>query len=161
MVGGAAAVAWVLCSEGQREEETTLGFSPSEMRPQTPWQHCHSCVWVGVLRWHFCPTLAICLLMDSFDAEAADQKTSLPYPLLALLRFLWVKISLIKEVRERLHFTLTSGKFTVQTIMLKALRSSATEKERREEGREEGRHCLTYWFLNLFAHRAPFVPNIC
>lgn len=33
--GGAAAVAWVLCSEGQREEEAPRGFSPSEMRPQT------------------------------------------------------------------------------------------------------------------------------
>ena len=30
--GGAAAVAWVLCSEGQREEEAPRGFSPSEMR---------------------------------------------------------------------------------------------------------------------------------
>lgn len=70
--GGAAAVAWVLCSEGQREEEAPLGFSPSEMRPQTPGQHRCSCVWVGVLRWHFCPALAICLPMDSFDAEAAD-----------------------------------------------------------------------------------------
>ena len=87
----------------------------------------------GVLRGRFCPPLAICLSMGPFGAAAADWKTSLPYPLLALLRCLWVKIALIKEVRERLHFTLTSGKFTVQ--------KSCNRKEG-EEGREGGRKTL-------------------